>query len=188
MPERKKFSLFPLLVLVWPYLPFTLLIWKENVPENFSSAYSVLSIVLFIANILYARSQKDCRMLAKWNMILKLAQIPWFVLVFLVGIGSLGLAIHPVLAAVGIMTILILFVMDYIQVFTTSRYGIHAILLAQRRGMPRFVGWVLRIMHHLFVFDVAAAVILYIMVKKLPEMEKNDEVSCSALVEELAES
>ena len=140
----------------------------ENVFQGNALLLSAAAFILILAAaactvIAFALSmaQKwDPLSLAKTVMIIKLLQIPAFVLIFVVSILFM-LTIFTIPFA------LVLFLVDYIALISTGLLNISAIVTGARNGDVSFRKniWV-AILQFVFCADVVASVIFYINLKK----------------------
>ena len=97
-------KVLPVVLLIWPYLFFDgFLIGEEN--ENLFSAfflgYLVMTAVVYLMNIVNAWMYKDednCYRLAFFDMLIKLLHIPFYLLVFLIGVLMfMAMVVHGIL-------------------------------------------------------------------------------------------
>lgn len=97
-------KVLPVVLLIWPYLFFAgFLIGEEN--ENLFSAfflgYLVMTAVVYLMNIVNAWMYKDednCYRLAFFDMLIKLLHIPFYLLVFLIGVLMfMAMVVHGIL-------------------------------------------------------------------------------------------
>lgn len=97
-------KVLPVVLLIWPYLFFAgFLIGEEN--ENLFSAfflgYLVMTAVVYLMNIVNAWVYKDednCYRLAFFDMLIKLLHIPFYLLVFLIGVLMfMAMVVHGIL-------------------------------------------------------------------------------------------
>ena len=97
-------KVLPVVLLIWPYLFFAgFLIGEEN--ENLFSAfflgYLVMTAVVYIMNIVNAwmyKGEDNCYRLAFFDMLIKLLHIPFYLLVFLIGVLMfMAMVVHGIL-------------------------------------------------------------------------------------------
>ena len=97
-------KVLPVVLLIWPYLFFAgFLIGGEN--ENFLSAfflgYLVMTAVVYLMNIVNAwmyKGEDNCYRLAFFDMLIKLLHIPFYLLVFLIGVLMfMAMVVHGIL-------------------------------------------------------------------------------------------
>ena len=97
-------KVLPVVLLIWPYLFFAgFLIGEEN--ENLFSAfflgYLVMTAVVYLMNIVNAwmyKGEDDCYRLAFFDMLIKLLHIPFYLLVFLIGVLMfMAMVVHGIL-------------------------------------------------------------------------------------------
>ena len=97
-------KVLPVVLLIWPYLFFAgFLIGEEN--ENLLSAfflgYLVMTAVVYLMNIVNAwmyKGEDNCYRLAFFDMLIKLLHIPFYLLVFLIGVLMfMAMVVHGIL-------------------------------------------------------------------------------------------
>ena len=97
-------KVLPVVLLIWPYLFFAgFLIGEEN--ENLLSAfflgYLVMTAVVYLMNIVNAwmyKGEDDSYRLAFFDMLIKLLHIPFYLLVFLIGVLMfMAMVVHGIL-------------------------------------------------------------------------------------------
>ncbi|MDI9590070.1 MAG: hypothetical protein QM302_03385 [Acidobacteriota bacterium] len=128
-------------------------------------------LVTGVANVVNAcvdRGEGSPRRLAFWDMLLKLCMVPFHLLVFAAGLAmSIALAVVPGLIFAAPLMAGMLAVIDYVMLLFTSSYGFAAVLRARGQGLITSTSAaVLFVLHGLFVTDVVAAIVLYVMVRK----------------------
>ncbi|MGN0999021.1 MAG: hypothetical protein ACI4PO_05665 [Faecousia sp.] len=161
MLKRIPGNFLSLLLMIWPYLLFAFCGSGKAFPR-----YGLLTLVVYIVSILYVFLSKEkdggCR-LAFWNMVIKLAHIPFYGILFAVGAGltiaSIGFLV-PLLVlpmALGILALI-----DYLLLITSSMYGINALRRAKQKGTVSTAFVVVNgILHFFFVADVISAIVVY---------------------------
>ena len=142
-------NLFPLTLLIWPYLiaPLFLDIFDAKTGSGYLIGYCILTVFVYLANILYACRCKAAAFLIRWNVAIKLAHIPFYFFLFCIGIAAL--AFSP-----------LLMVVDLLLMLTSSAYGISTLLRAKKNGLisSGFAAANL-LCHFLFVLDKLSAVV-----------------------------
>ena len=97
-------KVLPVVLLIWPYLFFAgFLLGEEN--ENLFSAfflgYLVMTAVVYLMNIVNAwmyKGEDNCYRLAFFDMLIKLLHIPFYLLVFLIGVLMfMAMVVHGIL-------------------------------------------------------------------------------------------
>jgi len=134
--------------------------------------YFLLTFALCIATFFISTFKfRDALSMAKTAMLIKLMQIPAYVVIFLLGLGAM----------LGIMTIpfaIALFWIDCLCLFLTGLPVLSSIICALRQGTIKFreVIWVI-ILQFVFCADVVAAIIYY---KRLKEATVNadQKIAC----------
>lgn len=128
-----------------------------------------------VVNAYLDQGDGNPRRLAFWDMLLKLCMIPFHLIVLLGGlIMSIGLAIVPgLIFAIPTMAVM-LAAISYGAILFTSSYGFVAAARAQTQGLlNRTSATALIVLHAVFVVDVAAAIALYVMLKKADDVGKS---------------
>lgn len=177
MKNRVK-KILPLLLLAWPYLcviPIGLMD-HEVLSAIGMGIYIALTVLIYIGNILNVcldKSEDACRRLAFWGMLLKIVHIPFYVLVFVIGVLMLLTMVVPALVFVTPFVIAALFVLDFFLMITSSFYGGSALIRACRRGHVSKRFTVIHIiLHCFFVTDVISAIIVYCKLRKVKKREQ----------------
>lgn len=164
-------------------LPYILLVqvvynvftYTEDNVEDPLITMPVMIVVcaIIILNIIYAivmcRGPESAKTIAFWNLVVKVAHIPFYVIVFIIGIlgALLGLIPVPFMFFIGITVVFFLFLGDFIVLFSTVSYGIAASLSGYKSGFlsqKEAVGY--SVMHFFFCLDVIAAILMYFKIKK----------------------
>lgn len=163
-----------ILVAIFPYMVVLYLCWIMNLlpvpfPANWTSAsiYICIFLTWLVCGIgaiwlvvLNTSSKTDVRTAARNNMIIKLVQIPAYILLFLVG----------VVFAMFVFTIFITFSIILIDVMAISLSGINGVFVAckcGKTGLLKVDGAVLfSLSQFVFCMDVVCAVTLYLKVKR----------------------
>lgn len=160
-----------IILMFWPYA-FVLctLAPDEDITSVLLITYVILTLVVYTANIINAflySGKHKIKELALFNMLIKLIHIPFYILVFLLGILSLFMAVLPALILVTPIMIFILFVIDVLLMLTSSMYGISALLKARKAGLitGKFMA-VHIVLHCFFVTDIISSIIIFINIKK----------------------
>ena len=121
-------------------------------------------LVILLPNMIYAfvlkRVGYGYQKLFFWNMLIKLCNIPIYVLVFAVGVFAVSMIL-------GIMLVPFLMIFDYLLLLPSSMYGISGLSDLSKAGKSSKAEIVINgICQFLFVFDVVSAVYLYIRFRK----------------------
>lgn len=118
---------------------------------------TVLSIVCFAVSI---RKRWDALSLAKSAMIMKLFQVPAYVLIFVLGV-LFAFAIFTIPFAVG------LFLLDCLTLFLTGLLTAAAVMNAVRQGVfkSKEVIWII-LLQLVFCADVVASIVFYTTLRK----------------------
>lgn len=169
--KQKGRKLLPVLLMIWPYvLPFFNFLENEQFMSLVAGLYSVLSVAVCILNIVNAfryNGEKAYYELALFNILIKAAHIPFYAVMFAIGVVFVFASVVPALLFVAPMVIFYLFVIDVLLLFTSSMYGINAIWKSCREGMiTRKAALLNTLLHFCFVTDVLSAVNVYRKVRK----------------------
>ena len=97
-------KILPVVLLVWPYLFFIgFMIGQDNETlfSAFFLSYLVMTAVVYILNIINAwiyKGEDNCYRLAFFDMLIKLLHIPFYLLVFLIGVLMfMAMVVHGIL-------------------------------------------------------------------------------------------
>ena len=171
--------LLPILLLIWPYLcliPFWAGSQNENLYELLLSVYMMLTVVVYLLNIISActdKREEAYRRLAFWDMMMKVAHVPFYLMMFVLGVLLLFTIVVPAMIVVTPLMVGILVVIDLLLMITTSLYGISALFRAWRRGLLSKTYTVVHIvMHCFFVTDVISAVMICFKLRKTEKGNK----------------
>ena len=114
----------PILLILWPYLIIlSFLFPNEDMLTLFLNIYLLLTFPVYLLNILYTctyKAEDALTHLAIWNMIIKLAHIPFYGLVFLLGACMMLTMVVPALALVAPLAALLLMIVDLLLMLTSS--------------------------------------------------------------------
>lgn len=169
----KKRSCLPILLSVWPYVVSAIFFGCSSENEIISTLVFMGSVALtaaiYVANIVNACTYKNVNdeyHLAFWNMLVKLIHIPFYLVVFVIGVMFLLAMVVPGLMFITPIIVFILAVIDFLLMITTSSYGINALIRAKRRGSVSTGFMVVNIILHVFfVTDVISAIIVFVKMK-----------------------
>lgn len=163
-----KKKILPILLMIWPYLCFvTSYIENEELSEFYCILYLILTVIVYLLNIINAFRFKDYHQLVFWNMIIKIVHIPFYLLVFAVGLMFVLAAVVPALGTIAPFIIFWLFVVDLFLMITSSMHGINALVKARKeKVITRKYMFVHILFHFLFVADVISSIILYSSLKR----------------------
>lgn len=164
---KKIRKIFPVLLVIWPYLFILLTILPGEQPkiqEFLLTAYLPLTVVVYGLNIwnacTYPSEESECK-LAFYDMVIKLAHIPFYIGVFVIGICLVFAMVVPALLFISPILILFLAVIDFFLMLTSSVYGINAAVKLSKKGiLSKETTLLFIILHLIFVADVISAVCL----------------------------
>lgn len=171
-------KILPSLLLIWPYLcliPFGIGSADEDFCGPVIGIYMVLTVAVYLLNIICAcmdKGEETYRRLAYWDMLTKLAHIPFYLAVFVLGVLLLLTIVVPAMVFVTPLMVGMLVVIDLLLMITTSLYGINALLKGCRRGLISKTYTIVHIvLHCFFVTDVISAVMIYFKLRKAEKRE-----------------
>lgn len=153
----KKIRFLPVLLMFWPYLILTVPLFISLFPTAstfimwYMRIYSLVTIPLVCLGnlflVCFGKSVTPAE-LAEWNLRLKLAHIPFYLMGFAFGFAAMIFAPAIALLEWGLM-------------MTTSGYGIRASLQAGKQQLLSVMEAALLILGHcFFVTDVICAILL----------------------------
>ena len=118
---------------------------------------TVLSVVCFVVSIF---KKWDALSLAKIAMLVKLIQVPAYLLIFILGV-LFAITIFTFPFSIG------LFLIDCLSVFSTGLWAASAVIITIRQGTfkPQEVFWAI-ILSFIFCVDVVSSVVFYIKLKR----------------------
>lgn len=157
----KRFA-WPLLLLVlWAYGGIALFATMiDAVQASYTPVWVWLAglVGLCAANIVYALRRKPVTALP--GMMAKLALIPFYVLVFAVGM----------MVAVALPAVIILFLLDGLLLLTTSAYTVRCLVTACRQNRLH-IAWtiVLAVSQGIFVLDVPGSIVAHCLTREKKE-------------------
>ena len=162
-----KKRVLPLLAGIWPYLLVCVFLYIRLVRPSADGPISLVPVftifcILLLAPVLAlvcllwglrARSSAPA-LLAKWSLAVKLAHIPFYLLIFV---------FYMILPVFGVF----LFLFDTMAFIVSSGFGIAAVFRARKENRIT-TGWAiaLGIAHCFFVTDVISAFLLWRKLKK----------------------
>lgn len=169
----KKRRWIEVLLTIWPYFIVGVL-WilakKEDVYLGpVVTLLCVATVVVYVMNIVHACKckNKDIRGLALSDMVIKLLHIPFYLIIAVVGLLMLVLMVVPVFVFISPAIVVMLAIIDYFLLLTTSAYGINALIGARKKGIISQSFMVINILMHLcFVLDIISAIIVFVKLRK----------------------
>lgn len=163
-------KLLPFILMIWPYMVAVLgKVENENLSSLLSGLYIILTVVIYVLNIINAFTYRNSRGLALYNVLIKLVHIPFYLIIFVLGLGFLFASVVPAMILVTPFLIVILFIVDVLLLLTTSMYGINAIRRAYMEGQITLTFAIVNgILHLFFVTDIVSAILVACKVKKVP--------------------
>lgn len=167
-------KVLPILLMIWPYV-FLAIFWMPSAEsEAFFGLIMKVGIfltgVVVVFNIMNAFTYRGMYAdyeLAYWNMLIKLVHIPFYLLIFVLGIVLLAASVVPALIFVTPILIVCLMAGTFCLMITTSIYGINALARAVKmREISVAYAVVHGILHCIFVTDTISAVIIFFKLRK----------------------
>ena len=171
----------PIMLCIWPYFFCALLFFgSKNDGSLYLMGNLLFAVVMFICNIINVifllKGEYEAKKLAFWNMLIKLIHIPYYIIIFVIGIvlAMCSFVFFPFSIFMGPLMIISLIVSDYILMITSSMYGFSAIHRMRKAGQIKIGDAVLLdIMHCIFCFDVIVAIMTFGLTKK--HLNNNEE-------------
>lgn len=156
---------------VWPYIPFFgFLITNENCLGIFFNGYSISTVIVCLMNIIYAcrsKGEDSFYQLAYWNMLIKLAHIPFYLFTVAAGVLLLIAMVVPAFILLSPVIVFGLMLADLFLMVTTSLYGVNAIIRArQNKIVSRKFCVINTLLHFVFVLDVISSVCIFVRLRK----------------------
>lgn len=163
--------------LIWQYglARIIILIQNEDIAFNLAKIYIWGMIIIHIINIIYSISRKkdEYKKLSKYELILKVANIPLFLFLFLVSLGSAVIMVVPAFIFMSPLLIAFICIISYLIVINTSLYGINALIRLKSLKMISNRYFIIHfILHLMFVLDVISSILVYRRIKKIEKKEK----------------
>lgn len=170
---KKKFWMLvpaiclPYLALIGFFTPFSVFLVESVFQNNLLWALAVLGIlclltlaVSIVYFVLAVRKGWDALTMAKYAMILKLAQVPAYAVIFVLGVVLL-ITIFTIPISIG------LWLLDCFTLLLSGIFMVAAVINSVRQGVftPRDVQW-FAVLQLFFCLDVVAAVVFYRKLKK----------------------
>lgn len=121
-------------------------------------------IVVYVLNIVNALTYPKDKVndLAFYDMLIKFVHIPFFLLIFGTGLLLLFVMVVPALIFFSPLMIMILAIINYLLMITSSMYGISAVVRLEQSGrLEKGKGLIYLVLHLAFVVDFLSAVSLY---------------------------
>lgn len=164
-------KLLPILLMIWPYLVVLIFsLENEHLYLLLLLLYVLLSFFLMIFSVINAwtySGEEAARELAAFNLLIKMVHIPFYLVVFIIGIGVLFASVVPALIFVTPIFLVILIVVDTLLLWTSSMYGVSALVKARKGGrVTTCFAVVNSILHFVFVADVISAIVVFFKIRK----------------------
>jgi hypothetical protein len=160
-----KKRILPILLLISPYLYILIAIIgiahsTLNIMPELIFIHLCMVIVIFIPNVIYAfvlvAHRENSDVLLFWDMLLKVCNIPIYIMVFIAGFftGLLGPFSIPLM--------LLLVIFDYLILLPSTMYGVGGLIQARREGkIMKKTAIINSILHFFFFTDVISAIIIF---------------------------
>lgn len=172
--------IFPIILLVWPYLifpQFIILLTGEDSVRSFAIEYGIATVAICILNIVYVWTNKDedaYKDLAFWNMLIKLVYIPFYIIISVLEIVMLTTTI---IAGVGEALAIEMFLVEACLMVTTPMYGVSAIVKARKRGLVSngyAVGH--SILHFIIIASLVSSIVVYAKLDRIYKQQKQRNI------------
>ena len=125
---------------------------------------------LNIVNAFRGFDRQEGEKLAFYDMLIKLIHIPFYILVFVLGMLLAAVMVVPIFVMLTPFLILMLAIGDFFLMITSSMYGISAALRLGKTGeISKTASVIYFMLHFFFVADVISAILLYRSAKKRKE-------------------
>ena len=142
--------------------------WIENLPMAVFFGLLAIQLVIVVCNIRYVRNSEAAPVeLAKWELLIKLAHLPYYLAVFAICLMLLIAIAVPAFMMAVLFFVPWAVITDVILMLASSCYGFSAIRRAKSAGSLE-PGAALRhtVAHCIFVADVISAFLLWRKLKK----------------------
>ena len=163
------------LLLVWPHLMSV----AGEISNEILVVYLISIVVVCIVSIINAFTFKGDDVpekLTLWTLLIKLVHIPFYIRIFVSGVLMLPAALLSIMVAFAWAIYLLLFVIDYLFLLSSSAYSVKAIWTAKKQGIiPKSLAVILSIFSFIFVTDIICAVVAYALVKKNSQCKQSVE-------------
>ena len=157
-------KLWPVLLMVLPYVLNFFSGW-EDASGRIIKIYFIAAVVICVGNVINAwlyHGERAPQELAFFNMVIKLVHVPFYLMMFLLGLVFVFASVVPALIFLIPIVLITLAVTDGILLITSSMYGVNAIRKARKKGLiTKKYAAVHTVFHYLFVLDVISAVMVY---------------------------
>ena len=163
------------LLMVWPHLMSIIGAVSDVAYLIYLISIVVVCIISAINAITYP-SDASPEKLAWWALIIKLAHIPFYIKIFVGGLLMLPASLLTIMVAFAWFIYLLLFVVDYLFLLSSSAYSVKAIWTAKKQGIiPKSLAVILSIFSFIFVTDIISAIVAYVLVKKNSQYKRSVE-------------
>jgi len=161
-----------ILLLIWPYIFFAIVYVAEEVDISgwIFALYFVLAIAINIVNIVYSctREANSYKKIALNGMVIKIFHIPYYLFTFIIGLVLVLSAVVPALIFFTPVMAIILAIINYVMMITSSSYGINSLIRLKAKGKITNTFFVVNIiMHLIFVLDFISSIIVYAKCKSV---------------------
>lgn len=114
-------KILPIILMIWPYVFFVHEYFEYKNAHNFFTLYVILTIVVYVLNIVNALTYPKDKVndLAFYDMLIKFVHIPFFLLIFGIGLLLLFAMVVPALIFFSPVMIMILAIIDYLLMITS---------------------------------------------------------------------
>ena len=123
-----------------------------------------------IVNVIYSCKEKsdDYRKLALNGMIVKLFHIPYYLFTFMISLFLLISAVVPALLLLTPIMAIIIGIINYFLMITSSLYGINALIRLKAKEKITNTFFIVHfVMHFILVLDVISIIFVYIKTRKV---------------------
>lgn len=167
-------KVYPILTMIWPYLS-TALLFMVGASEDIVFVWFIYNFAMLITTIVGAvilRKSEDFngKDILKWNRRVKLSHIPYHIIMAFMAAICYVFASIPEWELVidGPQIVLMISIMDYILMLTTSAYAFGGLKKAKLEGkIGKWENIVYALLSCVFCLDVFASIFAYRKLKKL---------------------
>lgn len=141
---RRFWQYQPIILAVWPYLILiSLSLPDADAFSRFLTLYTLLTVPVYLCSFCRAgqlRRTGDTAALTKTALWVKLAHIPFYLGIFLLGGVLILVMVVPIFTIVSPLLVMLMAFCDYLLLLTSSWYAVSAVRLLWSRGRISLFG------------------------------------------------
>lgn len=141
---RRFWQYQPIILAVWPYLILiSLSLPDSDAFSRFLTLYTLLTVPVYLCSFCRAgqlRRAGDTAALTKTALWVKLAHIPFYLGIFLLGSVLILVMVVPIFTIVSPLLVMLMAFCDYLLLLTSSWYAVSAVRLLWSRGRISLFG------------------------------------------------